>query len=77
MKFIEDLAGKIDLNVLKEIESYRLEFLEKKPFKFVVIDNFLENSLVERMIEEFPIPDPSAMRSEHGSVSRKHSVSDV
>ena len=34
-------------------------FLEQKPFKYVVIDNFLDDSICNSLVEDFLTPVPA------------------
>tara|TARA_A100001037_G_scaffold306597_1_gene353093 strand:+ start:16542 stop:17795 length:1254 start_codon:yes stop_codon:yes gene_type:complete len=62
---------------LKSVGHHSQKFLEQKPFKYVVIDNFLDDSICNSLVEDFPVPVPADMINEYGGPSKKHTVSDI
>lgn len=50
---------------------YREAFLGAEPFRHVVIDNFFEPALAERLLSEFPRFDPKLAVAENGTVGGK------
>lgn len=68
----------ISQNVLGRVEGLARIFASALPFKHVVIDDFLERSVAEAMLEEFPaVDDPSVLINEFGGRNPKRAVSDV
>lgn len=62
-------------NRLKDIA---VEFASAKPFRHVVIDNFLEPALAEAMLANFPShPNPDQLVNEFGDHNPKSAISDV
>ena len=53
-------------------------FRHAKPFRYVVIDDFLKSEVAEALLAEFPtVKDPSKLVNEFGDPSRKSAISDV
>jgi hypothetical protein len=55
----------------------RLQFLNAKPFKHLVIDDFLDEDLICGMISEFPAPKKEEMINEFFKPSLKHTVTNI
>lgn len=71
------------MNINKELlntkNQYQLQlnFVVAKPFKHLIIDNFLDEDLLNKIILEFPVPNKNEMLNEFGEASLKHTVSDI
>lgn len=65
-------------NVLGRLDELRNEFHQAKPFRHVVIDDFLRPEVAEAMLSEFPtVDDPSKLLNEFGAPNPKSQISDV
>jgi Rps23 Pro-64 3,4-dihydroxylase Tpa1-like proline 4-hydroxylase len=63
--------------LVDNIDLYRAEFENAKPFRHVLIAPFFNSEIAEAMLEEFPVPVESEMRNEFGKRSRKYACHDV
>lgn len=45
-------------NHIKDANKLANQFINQSPFDHIVIDNFLEENLAKKILEEFPTPDP-------------------
>ncbi|CAN5346832.1 hypothetical protein BH11PSE14_BH11PSE14_08910 [soil metagenome] len=54
-----------------EVDGLAKEFRNAQPFRHVVIDDFLDPGLAERLLAEFPDFDPARAISENGVVGNK------
>ena len=74
----ESLKGVISQKVLNAVHNYQSAFSSATPFKHIVIDNFFEPNIINRMLQDFPLtPDMESLRNEFGGKSKKHSRTDV
>jgi hypothetical protein len=64
-------------SVFDDADSYRAGFLEARPFKHVVIDDFFESGFAERLLAEFPRFDPNLARNEGGATGGKAVNTDI
>ena len=53
------------------VDALATRFRDASPFRHVVIDDFLEASLAERLLAEFPAFDPARAIDENGAVGNK------
>lgn len=67
----------INNNILLDIKKLNRHFQNAKPFRYLIIDDFLVDSLVNKMITDFPHPKIDDMVNELGAPNLKHAVSDV
>jgi Rps23 Pro-64 3,4-dihydroxylase Tpa1-like proline 4-hydroxylase len=68
----------ININVRERANEYRREFENAKPFKHVVIDDFLRPEVAESLLAEFPTAeDKSKLVSEFGDPHPKSARADV
>ena len=68
----------INDHVLATTEHYRQAFSTAKPFKHVVIDDFLKSDFAESLLVKFPtVSDPTKLVSEFGTPNPKSARSDV
>lgn len=68
----------INPTVLEDLRSYRHEFETAKPFRHVVIDQFLRPETAEALLSNFPtVEDPSLLLNEFGVHNPKSSIPDV
>jgi len=68
----------INSHLLINLQNTRNNFVNAKPFKHVVIDNFLEHELAENLLKEFPtVSDPSKLLNEFGTPNPKSAISDI
>jgi len=61
----------ISAAALQASEAFRLQFQTAKPFRHVVIDDFLEPSACEALLRDFPAFNEKYAADEHGGVGRK------
>lgn len=72
------MPGLLSDSVSEGLLAYRSEFMNAKPFKHVVIDNFLDPEFAETLLATFPaVQDPSKLVSEFGTPNPKSARSDV
>lgn len=65
-------------DVLGRLGELRDQFQQAKPFRHVVIDDFLRPEVAEAMLREFPtVDDPSQLLNEFGVPNPKSQISDV
>jgi hypothetical protein len=65
-------------STLAGLDAMRTRFAAAKPFRHVVIDNFLRAEVAERLLTDFPShPDPSCLVNEFGAPNPKNAVPDV
>lgn len=64
-------------SVLERTEELRDRFLGARPFRYLVIDDFLVGTVVDSMVREFPHPQQKDMINEYGDPSLKHTVTNV
>ena len=62
---------------IKKTSFHSEKFKNQKPFRYVVIDNFLSNEILEKLISGFPAPKKEEMVNEWGGTSLKHTVPNV
>ncbi len=67
----------ISPNALAQRDSLAREFLTAKPFRHVVIEDFLDNELCRRILADFPSFDERYARNEMGKVGGKAARTDV
>lgn len=64
--------------VLARFEEYAQAFATAKPFRHVVIDDFLRPEIAEKLLADFPhVEDPSKLVNEFGGPNPKSAISDV
>jgi Rps23 Pro-64 3,4-dihydroxylase Tpa1-like proline 4-hydroxylase len=61
----------INPNLPNSPSHYREIFQNNKPFKYVVIEDFLSNDLAQILLNDFPSFDPKKALNEIGQVGRK------
>jgi Rps23 Pro-64 3,4-dihydroxylase Tpa1-like proline 4-hydroxylase len=61
----------INPNLPNSPSHYREIFQNNKPFKYVVIEDFLSNDLAQILLKDFPSFDPKKALNEIGQVGRK------
>ena len=64
-------------DLLAHADRYAEGFETNEPFRHVQIPNFFADDVVERMLEQFPIPKPEEMLNEFGNRSQKYACHDV
>jgi hypothetical protein len=68
----------ISPQVIADADRLSAEFAMGRPFKHVVIDDFLRPEIAERMVSDFPrVLDPSTLVNEFGDPNPKSCVSDI
>ena len=72
-----DILDIINYDKFLSVNLIPSQYTDAKPFKYVVIDNFFNESFVNRMINEFPQPRPDEIVNKFGAPSLKHMVSKV
>jgi hypothetical protein len=63
--------------VVERTEALARQFRDAKPFRHVVIDEFLAPDFVQRLIREFPEFDPAGAVNEAGQRGRKSTRADM
>src|SRR5690348_12277179 len=61
----------LSTSVVQRADEYRDTFLTAQPFKHVVIEDFFEAALAERLLAEFPSFDPALATNEAGATGGK------
>ncbi|GFE69651.1 2OG-Fe(II) oxygenase [Chroococcus sp. FPU101] len=61
----------INPTVLNNLDLYQQKFLNAQPFKYLVIENFLQEDLAQKLLDEFPVFDPQKAMNEMGYVGGK------
>jgi hypothetical protein len=69
--------GVLSRYLLERVDEIAHSFATAKPFRHVLIAPFFDPALCEKLIEQFPIPDPSKMVNEFGGKSRKYACPNV
>lgn len=67
----------LNQTVVLEAGALAQKFADARPFKHVVIDNFLDLSSIDSLISEFPAFDEEKARNEMGQIGRKAVVPDL
>jgi hypothetical protein len=55
-------------------ERYGAHFAAARPFKYVVMDDFLDEGVAARLLEQFPTFESGNARTEHGTLGNKSTV---
>jgi hypothetical protein len=64
--------------VLEDLNQLHAKFETAKPFRHVIIDDFLRSDVAEQMLRDFPtVDDPSKLVNEFGAPNPKSQISDV
>lgn len=63
--------------VVSDAAALARRFETAQPFKYVVIDNFLDPAFCQELMSQFPSFDQSRALNEHGEVGRKAVVPDL
>jgi len=64
--------------VLGKLDEFHAEFEGAKPFRHVIIDDFLRPEVADEMLRDFPtVEDPSKLLNEFGAPGLKSAISDV
>lgn len=61
----------IQPDVFNQAPTFQRQFLAARPFRYVVIDNFLTSEYCAALAAEFPPFDEASARNEHGQVGLK------
>ncbi len=69
--------GVLSRYLLEHIDELAVRFATAKPFRHVLIEPFFDRDLCEKLIQQFPKPDPSKMVNEFGGKSGKYACSNV
>lgn len=67
----------IDAAVRSRVDSLKEQFQSNRPFRHIVVDDFLEAGFCERLIAEFPSFEVEKARNELGEVGRKSAIPDI
>lgn len=68
----------INADVIANAHHHARQFAEAKPFKHVVIDNFLEQKIAQALLDNFPsVQDTSKLVNEFGKPHPKSAISDI
>lgn len=72
------MKQQINNAVKNKARSYARQFAAATPFKHVVIDDFLDPTIAQALLDEFPsAKDPSKLVNEFGTPHPKSAISDV
>jgi hypothetical protein len=55
-------------------DAYAAEFAAARPFRYVVMDDFLDAGFAARLLEQFPAFESGNARTEHGTLGNKSTV---
>lgn len=61
----------LSAEVLAQTPRWREQFAQAKPFRHVVIDNFLNPAILALLIKDFPAFNPALARNENGDIGLK------
>ena len=61
----------IQQQVINNALDTQHQFQTAKPFKHVMVDNFLDEAMCEKLLADFPAFDPKKARNEHGEIGAK------
>lgn len=68
----------VNQGVWERLAEVAASFQSAQPFRYVVVDDFLDPEVARRMLAEFPhVEDPDSLLNEFGVKNRKCAVSDV
>jgi hypothetical protein len=67
----------LQVGVLERVREIQRGFLDAKPFRYVVIDDFLSQEFCRELMVEFPSFDASRALNERGETGRKAVVPDI
>ena len=68
----------INQHVISDLNKLHDDFRNARPFRHVVIDDFLRPEVAEAMLAQFPsVDDPSKLLNEFGAPNPKSAISDV
>ena len=65
------MIDSINTNIITNIEQLNSDFIQNKPFKHAVIDNFFKKDFCENILADFPTFDKNSATNENGDVGRK------
>jgi len=65
------IANILNKNSIEQQDKLRQRFLSNKPFKHVVINDFLKTGIAEKMLLDFPQFEDKLAMNENGEVGRK------
>lgn len=71
---VTDLQGLLSVEALAAVRRYHDDFVNARPFKHVVIDDFFSPEVAEGLLREFPPFDPERARNEFGRVGGKATI---
>lgn len=78
LKRAPGIAHMVSDHVIADAAAYAAAFQAAKPFRHVVIDNFLAPDIARRMVDEFPSEtDPGKLLNEFGIPNPKKAISNV
>ncbi len=64
-------------HVLQDADAYGRQFVAAKPFRHLVIDDFLEPAYAARILDEFPDFERGNARTENGDLGNKSTIEKV
>jgi hypothetical protein len=67
----------VEPSVRAHAAKLREEFARAQPFRYIVVDNFLDPTVCERLMADFPVFDRSKALDETGNVGLKAVVPDI
>jgi 2-oxoglutarate-Fe(II)-dependent oxygenase superfamily protein len=71
MPSLETAIPQVSESVIRQADQHREAFLNAKPFKHVMIEDFFESAFAERLLSEFPTFDPKLALNEMGELGGK------
>ncbi len=67
----------VSASALGDLDAKSAAFASGDPFRHVLITDFLQPAFLDRILEEFPEPEPEKLVNEFGGPSKKHAVHDI
>ena len=67
----KNIMKMLNSNSIKQVHQINQQFVNNKPFKHVVIDNFFTPEFCQKLLDDFPDFDEKLATNEDGDVGRK------
>lgn len=71
MQALTDRLAEVSASVTEQADQYRTEFLNNRPFKHAVIEDFFDAGFARQLLDEFPRFDSTLARNEGGATGGK------
>ena len=72
-----EITSIINERILNESDNIKESFCNAKPYKHILLKDFLNASFLENILTEFPKVNAEELINEFGGTSKKHAVHDV